>query len=86
MNRQIGISFGALSPKLSAQLRQQNFKFDKEKIKIYEMEIDALTRLRFGSGLLTDSMFDKLIKKLYNKIVSHVAARNGLKVNNPKSK
>jgi hypothetical protein len=83
MNKNIGISFGALSQPLSKQLKSQGFKFNPDKIKTFEKEIDAINQLRFGSNLLTDSMVDKLIQKLYKKIVSHVAKENKLKVVNP---
>lgn len=79
-NRKIGLSFGVMSPKISVQLKEQKFSFNKEKIIIFEKEIDAINRLRFGSNLLTDSMVDKIIPKLYKKIVTHVAKENKLSV------
>lgn len=79
--KEIGLSFGALSPAISKQLDEQKFKYGKKKIEQFEREIDAIQTLRFGSGLLTDGMYDKIIKKLYGKIVSHVAQQNGFKVN-----
>lgn len=79
-NRQIGIHFGALADPLSKQLDSQGFKFNKNKIECFEAEIDAINTLRFGSGLLTDSMVDKMIPKLYKKIVAHVAKENKLQI------
>lgn len=79
-NRKIGLSFGVMSPKISVQLKEQKFYFNKEKIIIFEKEIDAINTLRFGGNLLTDSMVDKIIPKLYKKIVQHVAKENKLSV------
>lgn len=79
MNTQIGLSFGALSEPLSEQLKKQGFKFKEETIKTNQKELDAITQLRFGNQLLTDSMADKLIIKLYRKIISHICKENGIK-------
>lgn len=77
----IGIGFGVLSEPIDKQLRKQGFKFDKDKIAIYVKEVEAINVLRFGSGLLTDAMTSKLTKKLYGKIIRHVAAKNKLTIN-----
>ena len=82
--RQIGLSFGILSDSISKQLTAQKFIFDKKIIKNFEDEVDAINTLRFGSGLLTDSMIDKIISKLYKKIVQHVAKKNKLSAVNIK--
>lgn len=79
MNRQIGIGFGVMSPPLAEQLTKQGFRFDAEKVKIWQQEIDAINRLRFGSNLLTDSMVDKMLPKLHKIIVKHICAKNKLK-------
>lgn len=80
-NKQIGLSFGALSDRIGEQLRKQGFKFNEKKIASFENELNAIQTLRFGiSGLLTDSMVDKIVAKLYKKIVAHVANENKLKV------
>ncbi len=79
-NKKIGLSFGVLSPSLRKQLKEQGFKYDSEIIRNFEQELDAVNRLRFGSGLLTDSMVDKIIPKLYKKIITHVAKKNKLRI------
>lgn len=79
-NTKIGLAFGVLSDPISKQLTKQKFKFDPKKVKVFEKEADAVNQLRFGSNLLTDSMVDKIIPKLYKKIVQHVAKENKLTV------
>lgn len=80
-NKSVGVSYGILSDQLSEQLNKQGFKYDNKKIEQFQSEIDAINTLRFGSGLLTDSMVDKMLPKLHKKIVAHVATKNGFKVN-----
>ncbi len=79
-NKNIGIGFGILAEPLAKQLKKQGFKFNVEKIKYFEREREAINTLRFGSNLLTDSMVDKIIPKLYKKIIAHVAKENKLKI------
>jgi hypothetical protein len=76
----IGISYGIMSDPLFEQLDKQGFKYDTKKIEQFQSEIDAVHTLRFGSGLLTDSMVDKMLPKLHKKIVAHVATKNKFKV------
>jgi hypothetical protein len=75
-NKTIEINFGAMADRLSKQLRVQGLKFDKEKVAVFQKEMDAITLLRFGSYLLTQSMVDKITPKLYKIIVAHVAKEN----------
>lgn len=79
-NKKIGLSFGCLSEPISKQLKIQGFKFNEKNVTVFEKEVDAINQLRFGSNLLTDSMVDKIIPKLYKKIVAHVAKENGLSI------
>lgn len=79
-SKQIGLGFGIMSDSISKQLKDQGFKFNAKKVKIFEQEVEAINRLRFGSNLLTDSMVNKIIPKLYKKIVSHVVKENSLTV------
>jgi len=79
-NRKIGLGFGCLSEPIGKQLKAQGFKFDAKKVAVFEKEVDAVNQLRFGSNLLTDSMIDKIIPKLYKKIVQHVAKENKLSI------
>lgn len=76
----IGISFGALAPKLSEQLTNQGFKFSNEKVKHFEILIESMNYIRFGD-IMNDATFDKTIQRLYKKIVKHVADKNKLTVN-----
>jgi hypothetical protein len=82
-NQTIGLSYGILSDPLNKQLDKQGVKYDKKKIAQFEEEREAINRLRFGSGLLTDSMVDKILPKLHKKIIAHVAKANGQKVVKP---
>lgn len=75
--RTIGLSYGVLSDPLSEQLDRQGLKYGKKQIAIFEAEREAINTLRFGSGLLTDGMIDKILPKLHKKIVAHVAKANG---------
>lgn len=77
MSNTVGLSFGVMSDPLSKQLDKQGFKYDKDKMKVFQKEADAVNQLRFGSHLLTDSMVNKILPKLHKAIVAHVAASNG---------
>lgn len=77
----VGLSYGVLSDPLDKQLDMQALRYDKNKIKQFEAEREAINTLRFGSCLLTDSMVDKILTKLHKKIISHVAIANKMKVN-----
>lgn len=79
-SQSLGLSFGVLSDELSKQLDRQGYKYDAKKMSVFEKEVEAINQLRFGSNLLTDSMVDKIIPKLYKKVVAHVAKENGLTV------
>lgn len=80
MNQTVGLSYGILSDPLSKQIDKQGLKYDKKKMDIFQNELNAINTLRFGSSLLTDSMVDKILPKLHNKILAHVAKANGQKV------
>ena len=75
--KKLGIYFGAISDPLSTQLRKQKYLFDKEKVKHFQRDIDALNRLRIR-GYITDSQTDAATGKLYKKIERHVIEANGL--------
>ncbi len=79
-NIKIGLSYGIMSYTLDKQLDEQGLKYDKKKISQFEKEREAINTLRFGSNLLTDSMVDKILPKLHNKIMAHVAKANGRKI------
>jgi len=64
----IGLSYGVLSDPLDKQLDKQGLKYDKKKIEQFEAEREAVNTLRFGSGLLTDSMVDKILPNCKSSI------------------
>lgn len=79
MDVQVELYFGVLSDSLSEQLNKQNFKFDKEKIKFFENDCDAINQLKMRM-LLTDSQIDIITKKLYKKIINHISEFNNLSI------
>jgi hypothetical protein len=79
-NQNIGLGYGIMCEPLTDQLDKQNFKYDFKKMSQFEEERNAINTLRFGSGLLTDSMVDKILQKLHKKIIAHVAKKNGLSI------
>lgn len=80
MNTEIEIHFGALADPIAKQLESQGFSFAKERVEIFQKELDAITQLRFGSHLLSDSMVNSLYQKLHKTIVKHVAQNNKLQI------
>ncbi len=79
-NKNIGLSYGVLSIPLNAQLDEQNVTYDKPTMTRFETERVALNRLRFGSELITESMFRKLTAKLHKNVIKHVAEFEGRSV------
>jgi hypothetical protein len=77
----IGIIFGAICPSISEQLEEQKFKFSKKEVEKFQDVLKAIHTLRFAD-MLPDTEKDKLIGRLYKKIVSHVCKAN--KLSNPK--
>lgn len=80
MGQKIELRYGAMADHLAKQIKQQKFKFDKEKVDRFDKEKDAINLLRFGNCLLTESMADKLMNKLHNKVLAHIAKANGQQV------
>lgn len=76
--KELKLGFGALLPKISTQLRKQGFKFDKEKVKLFEKCKESILYLMFNS-FLSDKQIDILFDKLRRKIVAHVKLKNKLK-------
>jgi uncharacterized protein YllA (UPF0747 family) len=81
-NTTVGLSYGILSEPLDKQLDKQELKYNKKIIAGFESEREAINTLRFGCGLLTDGMVDKMLPKLHKKIIAHVAKSNGKSVAN----
>lgn len=75
-SKQVTIGYGVLCEPIAKQLKKQGFKYNHDTIKRYEKELQALNMLRFGSGILTDSMFDKILTRLHKKIIAHVKHTN----------
>ncbi len=69
------IGIGSLQPAIGKQLKQQGFKFDKEKVKHFDKLVDCITHLRF-SGILPESQIKKAHQTLFNKIQAHVKIKN----------
>jgi len=81
-NQQIGIGYGILCDPIGKQISKQGYKYNKEKVSYFEKSRNAINHLRF-SDLLNDSMADKILVKLHNKVVAHVAKENKLSVSKP---
>lgn len=79
--RQLKLGFGALVPKISTQLRKQGFKYDKDKVKLFEKCLDSILYLMFND-FLSDKQIDRLYDKLRKKIVAHVKLKNQQNGNN----
>jgi hypothetical protein len=81
MTKTISIGYGILCDPISKQIDDMGLTYNEKEIKGFEIELDAIQTLRFGSGLLTDSMYDKMLPKLHKKIVSHIAKQNKMSIN-----
>ena len=81
--KNVGIHFGCLADPLEDQLTQQGLRFKKEDVEHFQLDMEALDRLRV-MGLIVDSQAEKVRQKLHKKIVAHVAKYEGLKVKTPK--
>lgn len=69
------LRFGAMSDKISKQLKQQKLKFDLKTVAGLQDCADAITRLRLHS-LLSDAEHKKIQQRLFNKIEKHVQENN----------
>ena len=74
--KQVGIAYGIISDTLIVQLKKQKIKFNQSTIKTFQKEIECLHTLRFGNNILNDSDFEKLLKKLHKKLMSHLKQSN----------
>jgi len=77
--RTLGIVFSAMAPTVAAQLKKQGYKYEKETVKYFDKESEAITRLRL-SRLITDDMAAQANAKLYKNIQAHVIKINKLKL------
>ena len=72
------IGFGFLVPPIDEQLKAAGYKFNEKKVAEFECIRQHITQLRFAD-IFTDSMYDIVIKRLFNKIQKHVVKENNLK-------
>jgi hypothetical protein len=73
MNQQnIRISFGALSPSIDEQLRDQDLKLDMDPVSrcYLQRDVDEVTRLRVRC-ILTEAESDKARKRIFQIIKKH---------------
>ena len=62
------IHFGALAGKIEKQLEKQGLKLEEEsRIEIYERSLDGI-RMLFIHGMMTETEYDKITKRFFNKI------------------
>jgi hypothetical protein len=78
--KSVNLQFGLMCDPFAKQLKKQGWKFDIEKVKSFQKNMNSIFDLTF-SHLLIDSQRIKMQNKLYNKMVAHVAKYNGLKIN-----
>ena len=77
MSINFGIRFGVLAPKVHEQIEEQKLKYDKEFIEGIERNLDSIHDLSF-SDYLNDSTREKIMQKMYKRIVAHVKMKNKL--------
>lgn len=65
------LAFGAMSRRLSEQLDSQEIKYKTEDVLHFQLDADAITRLRVR-GLLSDGETDKVRRKLTKRITDHI--------------
>lgn len=71
----VGIHFGAMSPDIAAQLKEQKFKFVHTQAVRFQKFADAITMLHVHD-LITESETDKARQRLMRKINRHLAGNN----------
>lgn len=69
------LRLGALTDKLSAQLRAQKLKFDRKVVRMYEGHLLAIVRLSVH-GLITTQEKAKCFQRLVKKVQRHVQEYN----------
>ena len=76
MEKEIKLSYGALSERLDVQLQKQGFKFKENTVQLFELERMAIVTLSLGNFLLTDNQAKAIRQKLHKKVVSHLKRCN----------
>lgn len=79
MNQKISIGFGFVSPPLCDQLNKHQLFFDETTIKHFELDRDALNRMRMRE-LIPESQTRKAYEKLSERIFEHIQEQYSLHV------
>ena len=72
MGKSIGLHFGALSPKLSEQLKELRFVLERSDLKQFDADSDAIGSDCISAGFFHDGQVDQARKRLLKKIVSAI--------------
>ncbi len=76
--KEVGIHLGALAEPIDKQLRAQKLLYDPKKVEQFQIVADAIVTLRIYE-YLPDKVREKMIAKLYKKIIAHICSKNKLK-------
>jgi predicted DNA-binding transcriptional regulator len=68
-NRKMTLNFGAISPKIEDQLKDQGLKI--RNVAMYQSLADSIVKLKIHE-IITKSMVDKAIKRLFKEIEKEV--------------
>lgn len=72
------MGFGIINETIAKQLKQQGFKFDKQKVKEFENIRNSINTLYFAR-FLTEKAKTKATSKLFVKLTEHIAIKNNFK-------
>lgn len=72
---ELRLYIGALCPPIATQLRKQKLKFDLEKVKHLQKDVDAWVRLKIRYNLPA-AFSRKLPELIWKKVAAHVAEMN----------
>lgn len=81
----LGISYGMMSEPIADQIKKQGYLFDEKKVEQFQKELSAMHLLRFDY-LTSETLYDKLLKKLHTKVVNHVTSKNKATLTPPTDK
>lgn len=73
--RTLTIQAGAFADPIGKQLKKQGFKFNKEKVKHFQQNMERITHLKF-SDILSDGATEKARQKLFSQIKRHINMMN----------
>ncbi len=77
-SNKLGIHFGAMVDPIAKQLKDQKLKFNKEEIRHFEKDHDAINCLKVRN-ILPSSLVKKAQDNLFNKIMGHIRNQNIIK-------